>query len=129
MLRLHHVALLSWLKLKLSERTLLEIWQFWIKSKELHLLVIFMPLQEKELNSSELNLPELSEQNFQLTKKPNKSSKSKRENKTSHLESLDLEPEWLLDYLNFNIWLIFGVFFFFDYNFLIYFDSLIYLVR
>ena len=103
MLRHHQVAQPNWPKLKQSERTSQEIWQFWTKSKEPLLLETSISIQAKELNSWEPNSQELSEQDFQLIKNPSKFLKSKRENKTSHLETLDLELEWFFDYLNFNI--------------------------
>lgn len=96
MLRPHQVALLSWLKSKLSERTSPETLPFSIKSKEPLLLVTSMLPQEKELNSLEPNSPEPSEPDSQLTKKLSKSSRSKRENKTSHLENSDLEHDLLI---------------------------------
>lgn len=115
MLRLHLVALPNWPKLKLSERTSLEIWQSWTKSKEPLLLETSTPHQERELNSWEPNSLELSEQDSQLIKKPSKFSKFKKENKTSHSESLVLKLEWCLDYLNFNILSIIGSAYFFTF--------------
>ena len=123
MLRLHLVALPNWPKLKLSERTSLEIWQSWTKSKEPLLLETSTPHQERELNSWEPNSPELSEQDSQLIKKPSKFSKFKKENKTSHSESLVLKLEWCLDYLNFNILSIILIELMFHAFLLIYFNS------
>ena len=91
--RPHQVALPSWLKSKLSERTSPETSPFLTKSKEPLWLAISIKTHQEELNSSEPSSPEPSEQDSASTKRPDKSSRSKKDNKTSPLETTDLEHD------------------------------------
>ena len=96
MLRPHLVALPSWLKLELSERTSPETLLFSTKSKEPLLLEASIKTHQDELSSLEPSLPEPSELDSASTKRPDKFSRSKRDKRTSPSESTALEHDSLI---------------------------------
>jgi hypothetical protein len=96
MLRPHLVAQPNWLKLELSERTSPETLPFSTKSKELLWLESSIKTQPEELSSLEPSLPEPSETDSASTKRPSKFSRSKKDKRTSHSETTDLEHDSMI---------------------------------
>lgn len=94
--RPHQVALPSWLKSEPSERTSPETLPFSTKSKEPLWLVTYIKTHPEEPNSLEPNSPEPSEIDSASTKRPDKFSRSKKDNKTSPSEGTVSEHDLVI---------------------------------